>query len=161
LIRVVHFGPFQDDGGAGLSGGKNRSRVILVDVGNAETPAGLLVQVQAGGSMEIFNNADDASVNVEVALNGTVDSESILNILADAVGWERGVALPVGRDNAELKLLEVLVASETSNKQIVRELPGNEALQREALEFKGLILLDESLGNTSVGSVDISCRQQE
>lgn len=110
--------------------------------------------------MEIFNNADDASVNVEVALNGTVDSESILNILADAVGWERGVALQVGRDNAELNLLEVLVASETSNKQIVGKLPGNEALQREALEFKSLILLDESLGNASVGSVDISCGQQ-
>lgn len=160
LITVVHLGTFQDDGGAGLSGSKNRSNAIAVEVGNAETPAGLLVQVQAGGSMEIFDDADDVSVNVEVAFKRTVDSESIFDILADTVSWESGVALPVGRDNAELKLLEVLVASETSNKQIVGELPGNEALQCEAFKLKGLILLDESLGNASVGLVRISCQQR-
>lgn len=80
-------------------------------------------------------------------------AEAIFDVLADAVSWEGRRAFPVSRDNAELELLEVLVALDTSNQQVVGKLSGNEALQRVALELEKLILLDVGLGDAFVAAV--------
>lgn len=81
---------------AGGGGSKNNAETSVHYVLNAQTPSGFFVQVQARGGMEMFDDSDFVILNMEVTLLGPVHFETIFNVLVDAVGGVRGVALAVG-----------------------------------------------------------------
>lgn len=82
----------QGDGLALLLGRKDDASAVILHVGDAQTPAGLLVQIQARSLLKRLDNLDFVVHNAEVALGGRVHSELVFDILVDASGLDRAAA---------------------------------------------------------------------
>lgn len=147
LLRLV-----QNDRSTRCTGLQNRSRAIRVDVGNTQTLIFLLVKVQAGGILKVWDNAELLVLNLKISLGWAMDAEAILHILPYTSGWNLGGTLHVGGDNAELKLLEILFSvRDTTDKQLAVNMLGQVGLEIVAQELEGVVLLDVRLGDALIG----------
>lgn len=115
-------------------------------MGYAKAPAGGPVEVQLRGFPKVLNNSDCIALDSKIPLSGAGDSEEVFFVLVYAVGFDLASALIVGGHDAELEFLEVLVAVDTSDKDVIVGLLGNETVEREAQQLEGLVLLDANLG---------------
>lgn len=142
---------FEEDWTTRCRGSNDHQTAIRFAVGNAQTPALLLVQVQVRGHVKLRNNGNKFLVNhAEVSLDRTIDAEAIFDVLADAVGWEGRRAFHVGRDNAKLELMQFFVGEVASIKQLAIMSHREEGIEIGAQEFEGVVLFDVGLGDALV-----------
>lgn len=111
------------------------------------------LQVQSRGVVEVGDNLDHVAGHTEVTLFGSLHLKSIFDVFVDTVCFVGRVAFAVGRDNTELELLEVLVAADATNQDIVIELLGDHAVEVPALELEGFVLLHVAAGEALVAKV--------
>lgn len=135
-----------------VPGRKDRALPVARPVGDTQAPARLPVEGQARGVLEVFDNLDLVTHNAEITLDGRVHSEPVFNISVDAVGLDLSVAAIVARDDAELQLLEVLIAGDASNEIVADELLGDEGPEVGALEQEGVVLTDRGLGDAGIAT---------
>src|SRR5690554_1228674 len=66
-------------------GRKHNARSIVLKMCNSQSPACLLVQVQARGCLEIAHNLNQAVDDLEVSFDGFLHLDAVLDVLVDAV----------------------------------------------------------------------------
>lgn len=126
-------------------GRQSRVRAAPVLPHNTEAPAGFRVEFQTGGAIKLGDNPNKPVVEAEISHHGSIDSEAILFVLVNTVGWEGWVALGVGGDDANIERMKVLATVDSPHDHVVLKFHRQEAAKSIALDPEGLVLLDVSL----------------
>lgn len=126
--------------------GKHNPVAIGRQLGDTQAPVLAHVKGKSRGTLKARLDGDNIVVSVEVAFNGAEDTDAIFMVLDNAPRLDARKALVIGRNNAELERMEILIPGEVSDKHVVVVNLGHEGIEERVLEHEGPVLVDVSLG---------------
>lgn len=151
LAHRIRLGSLRRDWSASLARRQDNALAILPAARDAQWPVGLLLeQAQLRRLLKLPHNLNLAVDNSQVPLERGHDAEAVVAVLADALGRDQGAARGIVGDDAELELLQVLVAIDAAHDQGAVDLLGDNAAEERALEQERVVLANRDPGDTLV-----------